>query len=365
MNIHKIEGAGNYPIYVGFDALHELNILLNETKRYSKIFVIVDENTHRDCLPVLNAQVDKLAGAEILEIESGEQQKNITICTQLWESLSEAGADRRSLIINLGGGVIGDMGGFVAATFKRGIDFINIPTTLLAQVDSSVGGKLGIDLNHLKNEIGIFGYPKAVFIYSAFLTSLPRRQLLSGYAELIKHVLIADGDYLPTLMNIGVPDIQTIDFDELIAYSVEIKNRVVLQDPFEKGLRKILNFGHTIGHAVESYSLSHDAEPLLHGEAVVIGMICELYLSHLKLDLPIETVNEVSDFLQALYGKKNIGNYPEAALLKLMLHDKKNENSNINFTLLKAIGEAEINHSCSADEIAAGLKYYHLRTTLP
>jgi 3-dehydroquinate synthase len=360
MNIHKIEGAGNYPIYVGFDSLHKLNDLLNEGKQYSKLVVLVDENTHRACLPLLVAQVEKIATAEILEIESGEQQKNITICTQLWESLGAAGLDRKSLLINLGGGVIGDMGGFVAATYKRGIDFINIPTTLLAQVDSSVGGKLGIDLNQLKNEIGVFGYPQAVFIYSSFLSTLPEQQLLSGYAELIKHVLIADEAYWPTLLHIGKPQLELIDLDELIAYSVEIKNRIVLQDPYEMGLRKVLNFGHTIGHAIESYSLINDPQPLLHGEAIVIGMIAELYLSHLKLDLPIDTVNEIRDYLFSLYGKKNIEYFPEPALIKLMQHDKKNENRTINFTLLKAIGEAEINHNCSAEEIAMALKYYNL-----
>ncbi|MCZ2102743.1 MAG: 3-dehydroquinate synthase, partial [Chitinophagales bacterium] len=237
---------------------------------WSKIFVLVDENTEKYCLFHLLEQMD--LPIHVIKIPSGEQHKNLNTCQLVWQNLMAKGADRLSLLINLGGGVIGDLGGFCAGTYMRGIRFIQIPTTLLSQVDASVGGKLGVDFMERKNMIGLFGNPEAVFIFTDFLKTLPERELKSGYAEMLKHALIADKDAWNRLSKTDVATIN--DWESTIYESVMIKQSIIQEDPLEAGKRKILNFGHTVGHAIESYWISRE-KPLLHGEAIAIGMVAE------------------------------------------------------------------------------------------
>jgi 3-dehydroquinate synthase len=348
--------ASNYSVFVSGDCSKEINAFFKINKnKFSKIFLLVDENTLQYCYPKLAANVKALTDAEIIEIESGEENKTIEICVQVWSTLSERGADRQSLLINIGGGVIGDMGGFIASTFKRGIPFINIPTTLLSQVDASVGGKLGIDLNHLKNEIGVFNNPQAVFVDSSFLTTLEKRQVLSGFAEIIKHALIADAAYWKKVKQIDFNSVEVLA--KLIETSVNIKNNVVLADPFEKNIRKTLNFGHTIGHAIETFYLDKK-DALLHGEAIAVGMICEAYLSNKVAGLSDKELKELTDYILSVYQPIKIPTKILEALLKLMQHDKKNEKGQLNFSLLSSIGKCEINKVVTSDLIQESINYY-------
>lgn len=350
--------SADYSVFISRNITKEINSFFQQSQvKYSKLFILIDENSFKDCYPQLVEHVPAFKDAELIEIESGEVNKNIDVCLQIWSTLSELGADRKSLFVNLGGGVIGDMGGFIASTFKRGIDFINIPTTLLAQVDASVGGKVGIDLNHLKNEIGVFNNPKAVFVNSSFLNTLDKRQLLSGFAEIIKHALIADATYWKKVVDVNLKDLDALD--KLIETSVKIKNKVVIQDPQEYGLRKTLNFGHTIGHAIETCSLEEtDIESLLHGEAIAIGMICETYLSYKLCGLPKEQLKEITDFILEKYTSLSIDHMDQQHLIELMGHDKKNEKGHINFSLLSTIGTCEINKTAHPDMIIEALTYY-------
>ena len=348
----------NYSVYIHTGIAKEINRFFRLNKsRYSGIFILVDENSLKYCYPQLVDLIEPFKEAEIIEIESGEESKTIEVCAQIWSTLSEYGADRRSLFVNLGGGVIGDMGGFIASTFKRGIDFINIPTTLLAQVDASVGGKTGIDLHHLKNEIGVFSTPAAVFIDPAFLRTLDKRQLLSGFAEIVKHALIADKQYWNELQPVDPADAE--ELADLVERSVEIKNEIVLADPKEKDQRKMLNFGHTIGHALETFSLEQEhTHPLLHGEAIAVGMICEAYLSRQLCKLSKEELQEITQFILGRYKGIKIGKMDAHRLIELMKHDKKNEKGDIHFSLLPAIGKCEINKKAKADQIIDALNYY-------
>jgi 3-dehydroquinate synthase len=264
-------------------------------------------------------------------------------------------ADRKSLMINLGGGVITDMGGFVASTYKRGIDFVNIPTTLLSQVDASVGGKTGIDIDNVKNMVGTFTLPKAVFIEHEFLNTLSERESLSGFAEVIKHGLIADKAYYQTLKNSNFKQLDPA----IVLRSVEIKNQVVTEDPKEQNLRKILNFGHTIGHAVESYALNHDQKPLTHGEAIAIGMICEAFLSQRYNHLEEAELKDITSYITSLYPKYTIAQDSFETLLKLMQSDKKNEHGQILFSLLDHIGHCEYNCRVTEKDILESLVYYN------
>lgn len=310
-----------------------------EKFNYSKIFVLVDENTSRDCLPILKKA---LANWNLISIEipAGEQHKNIQTCQKIWADLLENQADRKSVLLNLGGGVIGDMGGFCAATFKRGIDFIQIPTTLLAQVDASIGGKLGIDFGQVKNSIGLFQNPKAVYLCSDFFKTLPYRELRSGFAEIIKHALIADKNYWEELQH--VDNLESINWQPIIERSLQIKKQIVEQDPFEKNIRKSLNFGHTIGHAIESLSWNTN-QPLLHGEAVAWGMIAELELSCKRLGFPVEDFQKIKDYIHQFFPLYDLEQFDKEDILNLIKQDKKNEHDKIYFTLLKEIGVFEIN----------------------
>jgi len=329
-----------------FDWLH--------AKNYSGWLVFTDHNTRRDCLPLIEPYLTHAKVAHIT-VAPGELNKHLGTCQEMWTELFEAGVGRRWCAICLGGGVLEDMAGFVASTFKRGIDFLQIPTTLLSQVDSSVGGKLGVDFYQLKNSLGVFANPIAVWIDPVFLETLPAREVRSGYAEIVKHALIADLEQWEQLK--GITDLTAVDWQTIIPASVEIKRDVVLQDPFEKGLRKALNFGHTVGHAIESYFLETD-QRLFHGEAIAAGMIMEAWLSTQLDELSEKDLAEITAYFLAIYGHQSI---PETAfpdLLALMRQDKKNEDARINFTLLSAPGTARINATAEEALIIESFKYY-------
>jgi len=322
-------------------------------RNHSKIAILVDENTAQHCLPVFLEKTG-LEDFQLIRIAAGEQHKNIETCQLIWRQMMACGLDRRSLLLNLGGGVIGDMGGFCAATFKRGMDFVQAPTTLLSQVDASVGGKLGIDFMQVKNSIGVFQDPAAVFIDADFLKTLPYRELRSGFAEMIKHALIADEAQWQKMA--GLDDLTGLEWTPYILHSLRIKQSIVEADPFERGIRKALNFGHTIGHAIEGYALESE-HPLLHGEAIAAGMIAESYLSHRKLGLPMRDVEAIATYLNRIYDTFQIekSNYP--AYFALMQQDKKNENGQILFSLIYPIGNAVVNVACDDTEIEAALDY--------
>ncbi|QNK61677.1 3-dehydroquinate synthase [Pedobacter sp. PAMC26386] len=351
--MNKLESAG-HNIY--FDTRLAPLVEIIEKGKYSNVFVFADRNTAELCLPVFREMLDDFSGFDLIETDPGEENKNIDFCIGIWKTLLDFGADRKCLVINLGGGVITDMGGFVASTYKRGVDFINIPTTLLSQVDASVGGKTGIDIDNVKNMVGTFSLPQAVFIEAEFLKTVPARELLSGFAEMIKHGLIVDQEYYHQLKAADYKNITTA----AIHRSVEIKNEVVTADPQEKGLRKILNFGHTIGHAVESYSLSKDKKPLTHGEAIAIGMICEAYLSHKNSTLTAEELEEIRQYISKVYPAYKIKEKSFAQLSVLMQSDKKNEHGNVLFSLLQSIGKCTYNCRVSESDIVESLEYYNL-----
>ncbi len=324
-------------------------------KKYSKVFILVDENTKADCLPLFLNQMTGNINFEVIEIASGEIHKNIATCTAVWESLSEKDADRKSLLINLGGGVVTDLGGFVASTFKRGIAFINIPTTLLAMVDASVGGKTGVDLGPLKNQIGVINQPEMVLVIPNFLKTLNQRQLRSGFAEMLKHGLIQSANYWNILKQIEEYE----EIDDLIYDSVVIKNKVVLEDPTEQNLRKILNYGHTLGHAVESYFLeSEDHETLLHGEAIAVGMVLEAYLSHRLKGMPKKELEDIKTTFLARYPKVAFTKEDINEILKLLKFDKKNSHGKINFVLLQNIGNPLIDIQIPLELYEDAFSYY-------
>lgn len=342
-------------MYIGEDALSSLSTLLNSNKGiWSKYLILVDDNTLRYCLPVFMDSVKELEGAEVLEVDNGEQTKSLDICSQLWESLSELGADRSTLLINLGGGMISDLGGFVASAFKRGISFINVPTTLLAQVDASIGGKVGVNHKHLKNEIGFYKDPVSVYVSPVFLKSLDSRQIASGFAEVIKHALIADIKYWEYICDLSLEELY--DDEYLLFRSIEIKNEIVKKDPLEENVRKLLNFGHTVGHAVESCFMEN-GKSILHGEAVAIGMICEAYLSHKKRKLDMEQLEEITSYIFSFFNLPKL-DLNDILLLEKIKHDKKNSAGDINFTLLDSIGVSKINVVCVDAEIKESFAYY-------
>ena len=346
----------DYKIYIG-DIWNELNTFLN-VHAFSNVAVIVDENTSKDCLPVLKLKTSQ-DNFKIIEVPSGEINKTLETCKSVWQRMMQLGLDRHSLVINLGGGVIGDLGGFCAATFKRGMTFIQVPTTLLAQVDASIGGKLGIDFNEVKNAVGLFQNPEAVFIDPAFLKTLSYKELRSGFAEIIKHGLIAD----PALWSdlIKVEDLYRLNLEELIYRSLLVKQKIVEQDPFEKGIRKVLNFGHTIGHALESQALK-SKHPLLHGEAIAIGMICEAWLSQKEHGLSVAELKEISTYILGLYGKKNLPETDFPQYLEIMKQDKKNKGKTINFTYLSGAGSSIFDCTSPEKAILESLRYYNALT---
>ena len=344
--------SNNYNILIDEDYAI-LKSFINQNKA-SKIFVIADENTKAYCLPVLEKEI-KL-NFSCIQIASGEKFKNIKTCVQLWNALLSNGCDRHSLIINLGGGVIGDMGGFVASTYMRGVPFIQVPTTLLSQVDASVGGKLGIDFLEHKNMVGLFNNPELVWIDTRFLKTLPERQLKSGFAEVIKHALIRSKSYWEELLA-HAQNWDAYDWASVVEKSVRIKNQVVAEDPFEKGPRKILNFGHTIGHAVESFYLNTETA-LLHGEAIAIGMVCESYLSYENGMLSGDELRQISQLVHDIYPLSIDLSSHADQLLSFMQKDKKNMADNIMFSSISSIGDGLYNQRFEKSHILKSFEYY-------
>lgn len=329
-----------------------LNIFL-KNEDYSKIFVIADRNTRKYCYNPIKGNLPKHS---VVSVPVGEAHKTLATCEQIWEAMTRAELDRHALVINIGGGVIGDMGGFCAATYKRGIDFIQVPTTLLAQVDASVGGKLGIDFQGFKNHLGVFQQPVRVLIDPVFLETLPPRELRSGFAEIVKHCLIADAD---EWHKIREKDMERQNWPDLIAHSVTIKKAIVAQDPTEKGLRKILNFGHTLGHAVETMFLGKAAkERLLHGEAIAAGMVMESYLAYQKKMIDCQTLEQVEEFMFSVFGKADIQPGEVEAIISLTRQDKKNRGSEVRFSLLTGAGSCAYDVAVSPAEMRKALQYY-------
>ena len=321
----------------------------------SQIFILVDENTHEHCLPTLLGNLATEIPFEIIEIEAGEDLKTIETATQLWEILAEFEADRKSLLINLGGGVITDLGGFVASTYKRGIRFINIPTTLLGMCDASIGGKTGIDHYFLKNIIGTFAEPENIFVFPDFLNTLPYSQLRSGFAEMLKHGLIADQKHWNDL--ISIKHLTAENLFPFIETSMKIKERIVGQDFKEQHIRKTLNFGHTIGHAIESLFLQ-TGTAIPHGEAVALGMICESRLAFLiNLIGEVDAENIINN-IRKFYPYLSISQFSDDQILPLMMNDKKNSSGKISFSLLKKIGEGNFDCEVSEKDLISTLQYY-------
>lgn len=323
---------------------------------HDRLFILTDTTTKAKCLPKLNG-VDVLNDAHVIEIKPADTHKDIASLEHVWKSLQEGGATRHSCLINLGGGMVTDLGGFAASTFKRGINFINIPTTLLAMVDASVGGKTGINFNGLKNEVGVFNDSRYVILDTDFLDTLDPENIRSGYAEMLKHGLISNEKMWAELVGFDLANPDLEQLQRMVADSVAVKERIVTEDPLEKGIRKALNYGHTVGHAFESWSMK-TAHPILHGYAVAYGMVCELYLSCVKTGFPTERMHQTVRFINDYYGhlQYTCDDYP--ALYELMTHDKKNTAGKINFTLLGGIGDIKINQTATKDEIYEALDFY-------
>ncbi|MCP9612269.1 3-dehydroquinate synthase [Coprobacter tertius] len=323
---------------------------------YDKLFVLTDTNTRQYALPLLGDS-KAIKDATVITIEADDTHKNIDTLCAVWLELSTRHATRKSFLINLGGGMVTDLGGFAASTFKRGIRYINIPTTLLGAIDAAVGGKTGINFNGLKNEIGAFNPALAVIISTRFFATLSRENLLSGYAEMLKHGLISNPAIYNKLLD---GDLSTPDLDQmlqLIKESVNVKEEIVKNDPFEKNIRKSLNLGHTVGHAFES--LSHERKkPVAHGYAVAWGLICELLISHFQVQFPIDTIRQLARFVYENYGAFPITCDDYDHLYELMTHDKKNDSEAVNFTLLADIGDVKINQTANRSEIGIAFDLY-------
>lgn len=319
-----------------------------------KIFLILESNTWKHCWPLVSG-FRAVPETNIVVLKAGEENKNIEQVMAAWDALGRAGADRSSLVINIGGGMLTDLAGFAASTFKRGLAMINVPTTLLAMVDASAGGKNGINFRGLKNEIGVIRQPMHVCLYLTFLRTLDRENILSGYAEMLKAGLIADRSQWDRLKTFNFESHDPDELEKLIWRSVEIKKQFTDADPDERGIRKALNFGHTIGHALESESL-HSARPLPHGYAVAYGMIAEAILSHYKTGLPAASVEEIRDTVTRLYGTPPDTIRNADVLLDWMRFDKKNRNNRINFTLLEEIGKCRVDVEAAGKEIRMALR---------
>ena len=333
------------------------------------LFVLCDETTERLCLPVISSY-ECMNTARLISIKATDTHKTLESLSHVWSELQRMGATRHSLMVNLGGGMVTDLGGFASSTFKRGIPFINIPTTLLAMVDASVGGKTGINFGGLKNEIGVFNNARSVILDTIFLKTLDQENILSGYAEMLKHGLIDCEEHWAALLNVQrssqrhtlkerMFNVQCSTFNvqcSMVERSVAVKQRIVLEDPTEQGIRKALNLGHTAGHAFESLAL--ERKPVLHGYAVAWGLIVELYLSCVKTGFPQDKMRQTVAFIKENYGRMDItcDDYPH--LIELMHHDKKNQGNAINFTLLGGIGDIRINQTVSEEEIKDALDFY-------
>lgn len=323
---------------------------------HDKLFILTDEHTHRLCLPQLS-QISSLKEAEEIIIGAEDIHKNLETLASVWTALSEKGATRHSLLINLGGGMVTDLGGFAASTFKRGITYINVPTTLLAMVDASVGGKTGINFNGLKNEIGVFAPAACVLLETEFLRSLDTNNFFSGYAEMLKHGLISTPEHLAQLLSFDTEEIDYVALKSLVGHSVQVKENIVKEDPMEHGIRKALNLGHTVGHAFESLALAEN-RPVLHGYAVAWGLVCELYLSYIKVGFPKEKMRLTIQFIKENYGAFSFDCKQYEQLYDLMMHDKKNTAGIINFTLLKEVGEICLNQTADQATLFEMFDFY-------
>jgi len=353
MEIVGMEKGGVYKNEMGWEQLSRIISL----SKPSKIFILVDENTAVHSLPYFFTKSKLTISSEIITIPAGEEFKNIASCVKVWEFLSEKGADRNCLMLNLGGGMITDLGGFVASTFMRGIIFVNIPTTLLAMVDASVGGKNGVDLGHKKNQIGVINLPEIVILDVEFLKTLPREQLISGLAEMLKHGLIYSNEYWQRIKNVDIAN--KADFEILIWDSVEIKKEIVAKDPLEKNLRKTLNFGHTLGHAIESHFLKDSSKAnLLHGEAVAVGLILAAYISKNIVNFPSETLNDVTKSIFKYFPKQSFTQNDIAEIINLLAFDKKNRNGKVLFVLLEDIGRHKCNCEVNNELIYKAFEFY-------
>lgn len=329
--------AGTYQV-IFEDSMAELAKFVNANYPNSKRYIIADNNTLQHCLPVIDKYLGEMkVEQQVFNIEPGEESKSMDLAYQLWENFTDLKISRGDIILNIGGGVVSDLGGFVAATYKRGIDVINVPTTLLAMADASVGGKVGVNFHQLKNHLGYFSNPKAVFVNTEFLNTLPDREFVSGYAEMIKHSLISDQEAWQKMVKQGSPSVDFVT--EILPSSVAIKNKFVQEDPLDKGIRKVLNFGHTIGHAIETLFMDSDTE-VLHGEAVAAGMICAAYVSHIEAGLPKEDVVAISNLLNEVFDLEFV-TWLMAENLELPLkHDKKNAGTELRFVLISKPGKA-------------------------
>ena len=366
-------------IIISNDIEHDLATAIAESE-HDRVFVLTDDTTHECCLPKVAALLAQYDAVPIT-IPHGDQHKTLSALGDVWTALQQGGATRHSLLINLGGGMITDLGGFAAATFKRGINFINIPTTLLAMVDAAVGGKTGINFGGLKNEIGVFADARFVIINTSFLDTLDAENLCSGYAEMLKHALISDERMWAEHVNFDLSQPDLAELQRMVAESIAVKERIVAEDPHEHGIRKALNFGHTIGHALEEFALQQAGgavvstapinqttggtaissalgnRPLLHGYAVAFGLIGELYMSARKAGFPTERLHQTTRFIRENYAQTEFtcNDYP--TLLDLMRHDKKNTAGVINFTLLHNIGDIRINQTATDEEICEALDF--------
>jgi len=329
---------------------------LLQSLNYDGLFLLTDDNTQNYCLPLIQS-LPEIQPAKKLSIPAGEESKSIESLSKVWKFLSDNGANRKSLLINLGGGMLTDLGGFAAATFKRGIRFVNIPTTLLGAVDAAVGGKTGVNFSGLKNEVGAFAPAIAVPIDSNFFKTLDTKQLLSGYAEMLKHSLLRLEDSLNELLNFDLNEVNYNLLNKLLFESVLIKERIVEEDPTEQGIRKALNLGHTFGHAFESFALE-TKRPIQHGYAVAWGLVCELYLSFIQLGFDKNVLMKIAYFIKEHYGVFTFDCNDYQHINELMQHDKKNDAGAINFTLLKAVGDIQINQTAGRKEIDEVLDFY-------
>ncbi|MEM6516656.1 MAG: 3-dehydroquinate synthase [Bacteroidota bacterium] len=351
----------DYSVYFNETGYAQLNRYL-KNHNFSGIFILVDSNTHDHCLSRFLSELETTIPIEVIEIEPGESNKSIDTCVGVWNALSELGADRKSLILNLGGGVVTDLGGFVACTFKRGIKYVNIPTSLLAMVDASVGGKTGVDLGSLKNQVGVISSGDMVLIDTGFLDTLPKNHLRSGLAEMLKHGLISDRAYFDKLYDVSKLILDNLD--QLIYDSVVIKKNIVCEDPLENGVRKYLNFGHTLGHAIESYFLSDPKRTeLLHGEAIAIGMILECFISSELLNFPAKDLEYITDKYLEIFPKVKIEKIDYQSIIELLKFDKKNEHGHIYFVLLEQIGQPKFNCMVADDIILKSFNYYNYKVS--
>lgn len=347
--------AGGHPVVTGPAALHALQAHLEQLGPVAKV-VLGDRHTLALCLPELLAHVPVLRGAPTMVIEPGEASKRVEVCTALWQHMVQQALDRRAVLLCLGGGVVTDVGGFVAGAYKRGIRCVHVPTSLLAMVDAAIGGKTGVDLDGVKNVVGVFHDPLGTYVHVPFLRTLGKRELLNGVAEMIKHGLVRDAAHFEALCQAPLHDLDALE--ALVARSAAIKAEVVSEDPRESGTRKLLNFGHTIGHAVESFSWEGDGRALLHGEAVAIGMWCEAWLSHHLGMLAEEEMLRITSQLHQLYAPYALTPEDDHRILELMRNDKKNTDGAFRFTLLQRIGEGRVGVPASADDVRQALEAY-------